>query len=171
MIRNIYNRMTSKTTSKTTSKNENTPVKIGSLLGRVKWFRNGKGYGYGFITCVSENDVSSGQDIYVYQQNIHPNVSTFRTLVKDEYVSFDLSNEERPQAVNVTGVNGGPLRCDTPRHNRRNQRDNENASETHSENASETHSKNASETHSKNASETHSENASETHSKNASETH
>lgn len=115
---------------------ESSKVQIGALLGRVKWFRNGKGYGYGFITCVSENVPSSGQDIYVYQQNIHPNVSTFRTLVKDEYVSFDLSNEERQQAINVTGVNGGPLRCDAPRpspRNRRNQRVNE------SENVSETH--------------------------------
>ena len=95
--------------------NTETPVVVGSLLGRVKWFRNGPGYGYGFITCVSENVPQSGQDIYVYQTNVCPSVSTFRTLVKDEYVSFDISDEERAQALNVRGVGGGPLRCDAPR--------------------------------------------------------
>lgn len=107
-----------------------TPVVVGSLLGQVKWFRNGPGYGYGFITCVSENVSQSGQDIYVYQQNVHPKVSTFRTLVKDEYVSFDVSEEERPQALNVRGIAGGPLRCDTPRQNLR--RNNRNRTEMNS---------------------------------------
>jgi cold shock CspA family protein len=100
---------------------ESVPV-VGSLLGQVKWFRNGPGYGYGFITCVSENVPQTGKDVYVYQQNICPSVSTFRTLVKDEYVSFDVSNEERPQALNVRGVGGGPLRCDAPRPRPRQQR-------------------------------------------------
>ena len=107
-----------------------TPVAVGSLLGQVKWFRNGPGYGYGFITCVSENVSQSGQDIYVYQQNVHPKVSTFRTLVKDEYVSFDVSEEERPQALNVRGIAGGPLRCDNPRPNLR--RNNRNRTEMNS---------------------------------------
>ena len=101
---------------------ESAPVVVGSLLGRVKWFRNGPGYGYGFITCVSENVPLSGQDVYVYQQNICPSVSTFRTLVKD--VSFDVSEEERPQALNVRGVGGGPLRCDAPRPRPRQRRNN-----------------------------------------------
>ena len=120
--------MSEEKNSKVENTMENTLEKVGSLLGRVKWFRNGQGYGYGFITCVSENVDHSGQDIYVYQQNIHPNVSTFRTLIKDEYVSFDVSNEEKQQAINVSGVMGGPLRCDAPRPNqrqRRNRSDNE----------------------------------------------
>ena len=103
------------TESGSNTETSQTPVVVGSLLGQVKWFRNGPGYGYGFITCVSENVPQSGQDIYVYQTNICPTVSTFRTLVKDEYVSFDVSDEERPQALNVRGVGGGPLRCDAPR--------------------------------------------------------
>ena len=113
------------------SATENTPVVVGSLLGQVKWFRNGPGYGYGFITCVSENVPQTGQDVYVYQQNICPSVSTFRTLVKDEYVSFDVRDEERPQALNVRGVGGGPLRCDAPRprpRQRKNNRDGEDSS-------------------------------------------
>ena len=111
MKRYIYNKMSESGNNAA----ESAPVTVGSLLGRVKWFRNGPGYGYGFITCVSENVSQSGQDIYVYQQNICPSVSTFRTLVKDEYVSFDVSDDERPQALNVRGVGGGPLRCDAPR--------------------------------------------------------
>ena len=103
------------TKSESNTETSQTTVVVGSLLGQVKWFRNGPGYGYGFITCVSENVPQSGQDIYVYQTNICPTVSTFRTLLKDEYVSFDVSNEDRPQALNVRGVGGGPLRCDTPR--------------------------------------------------------
>jgi cold shock CspA family protein len=110
-----------------TNATENTPVTVGSLLGRVKWFRNGPGFGYGFITCVSENVPQSEQDIYVYQANICPSVSTFRTLVKDEYVSFDVSHEERQQAVNVRGVGGGPLRCDAPRPKSRKQNLNNNS--------------------------------------------
>jgi cold shock CspA family protein len=102
------------TTTSTTTTTTSTPVKVGSLLGQVKWFRNGPGFGYGFITCVSENTPQFGQDIYVYQVNVFPSVSTFRTLYKDEYVSFDVSEEERQQALNVRGVGGGPLRCDSP---------------------------------------------------------
>ena len=37
-----------------------------------------------------------------------------------EYVSFDISDDEKRQALNVRGVNGGSLRCDAPRR-RRNQ--------------------------------------------------
>lgn len=115
---------------------ESAPVVVGSLLGRVKWFRNGPGYGYGFITCVSENVPQSGHDIYVYQQNICPAVSTFRTLVKDEYVSFDVSDEERPQALNVRGVGGGPLRCDAPRPRPRQRRNNRGGNSSESGTAS-----------------------------------
>ena len=51
-----------------------TPVTVGSLLGRVKWFRNGEGYGYGYITCVSQNVPETDSDVYVWQANIVPTV-------------------------------------------------------------------------------------------------
>jgi cold shock CspA family protein len=86
---------------------------VGKLLGRVKWFRNN--FGYGFVTIVSQGVPESGNDVFVHQSNINPLVSTYRTLVKDEYISFDLSDEEKAQAINVRGVEGGPLRCDAPR--------------------------------------------------------
>ena len=128
-----------------TDATETTTTTTGSLLGQVKWFRNGPGYGYGFITCVSENTPQFGQDIYVYQVNICPSVSTFRTLYKDEYVSFDVSEEERPQALNVRGVGGGPLRCDAPRPRPRTRRGNRNnkdsGSSTHVDSSASTQSR------------------------------
>lgn len=86
------------------------PNAIGELLGCVKWFNNKDGYG--FVTVVSDCD-SNGSDIFVHQSNIYPTSSGYRTLRTGEYVSMNLSTENRPQAVDVTGVRGGPLMCDT----------------------------------------------------------
>ena len=94
------------------------PIVVGRLNGvRTKWFRNN--LGYGFITVVSPGAPKNGRDVFVHQSNVHPAVSTYRTLIKDEYVSLDLSDEENAQALNVRGVGGGPLRCDAPRPPRR----------------------------------------------------
>lgn len=84
----------------------------GSLQGQVKWFSNQKGYG--FITIVSSGD-HSGKDIFVHQTNISPSLSEYRTLSKGEYVSLDISDDDKSQALNVTGINGGSLQCDAPR--------------------------------------------------------
>ena len=78
--------------------------------GQVKWFNNK--LCYGFIRVISEGD-SHGEDIFVHQKNITPNVSEWRSLRLGEYVSFQLSNEDgTKQAINVRGVNGGPLMVD-----------------------------------------------------------
>ncbi len=122
---------------------QETPVVVGRLNGRVKWFRNN--LGYGFITVVSPDAPENGRDVFVHQSNVHPAVSTYRTLIKDEYVSLDLSDEENAQALNVRGVGGGPLRCDAPRPPRRprpqgqgqrrerSQRRNDDSSESHTQ--------------------------------------
>lgn len=85
--------------------------------GIVKWFNDN--VGYGFIT------VNSGEhktkDIFVHFSAIHllnsQNKHQYRYLVQGEYVDFDLvssQNEQHEyQAVNVTGVNGGPLMYET----------------------------------------------------------
>ena len=86
------------------------PSAMGEMLGCVKWFNNKDGYG--FITVVSACE-SNGSDIFVHQSNIYPTSSGYRTLRTGEYVSMNLSTEDRPQAVDVTGVRGGPLMCDT----------------------------------------------------------
>ena len=94
----------------TESAQQRTPENRGTLLGCVKWFNNKEGYG--FVTIVSDGD-SNGQDIFAHQSNIYPVTCGYRTLRAGEYISLNLSDEERPQAVDVTGVNGGPLMCDT----------------------------------------------------------
>ena len=83
---------------------------FGPHVGIIKWFNNSRGYG--FLRIVSQD--RNGDDIFVHQTNVVPHVSGYRTLREGEYVSFELSDEERPQAVNITGVFGGPLMCDAP---------------------------------------------------------
>lgn len=81
------------------------------LLGCVKWFNNKRGYG--FVTYTNN---SVEHDIFVHHTGIQPLNSQYRTLTTGEYVSFILkpasSEGEREQAIEVTGVNGGPLLCD-----------------------------------------------------------
>ena len=84
------------------------PKELGTHIGYVKWF-NSK-IGYGFITVrLNDEDV----DLFIHQTNIYPTKSSYRTLTLGEYVSLNISeNESNRQAVDVTGVNGGPLMCD-----------------------------------------------------------
>lgn len=81
------------------------------LLGCVKWFNNKRGYG--FVTY-TDNNVE--HDVFVHHTGVQPLNSQYRTLTTGEYVSFVLkppsTEGEREQAIDVTGVNGGPLLCD-----------------------------------------------------------
>ena len=77
--------------------------------GVCKWFNNKKGYG--FVTIVSDNN--KGTDVFVHQSNIKPNNSTYRTLCNGEYVQFNLGQSDNgSQAVNIRGIDNGPLMCD-----------------------------------------------------------
>jgi cold shock CspA family protein len=81
----------------------------GTLIGNCKWFN--KKLGYGFITAYEGEH--KGTNIFVHHSCIKPLNSTFRTLRKGEYVHFDVENGKNGlQAINVTGVLGGPLMCD-----------------------------------------------------------
>ena len=82
------------------------PIQVGSRTGQVKAFNAKKGYG--FISVHGETDM----DVFVHQTNINPLRSTYRTLTRGEYVSFDISDDDKHQALNVRGVGGGTLRCD-----------------------------------------------------------
>jgi cold shock CspA family protein len=82
------------------------PIQVGSRTGQVKAFNPKKGYG--FISVHGETDM----DVFVHQTNINPLKSTYRTLTRGEYVSFDISTDDKHQALNVRGVGGGTLRCD-----------------------------------------------------------
>ena len=76
------------------------------VTGQVKWFNSRAGYG--FITS------NTNEDIFVHQSNVCPKINRYRSLVQGEYVEFELSvSNDVKQAVKVTGINGGPLMCDS----------------------------------------------------------
>jgi cold shock CspA family protein len=77
--------------------------------GYTKWF-NDK-LGYGFITICDGNE--KGKDIFVHHSGIKPLNSNYKTLRKGEYIQFAILNGKNGnQAINVTGIKGGPLMCD-----------------------------------------------------------
>lgn len=89
-----------------------TPVR--DYIGYVKWFDDKKGFG--FVRVLTPGDRYE-TDFFVYQANICPHRSTYRTLRNSECVVFNLSDEDRPQALEVSGVNG-TLFCDSRPPNR-----------------------------------------------------
>ena len=81
----------------------------GEYIGNCKWFN--KKLGYGFITVYTGEH--KGKNIFVHHTGVKPLNSNFRTLRKGEYIHFNVeSGKNGLQAVNVTGINGGPLMCD-----------------------------------------------------------
>ena len=86
-----------------------------TFTGRVKWFNNKSGYG--FIT-ISEGD-RQGTDVFVHHSSIHVETEQYRYLVQGEYVQFELSptknDKHEFQAINVTGLSGWKLMCESLR--------------------------------------------------------
>lgn len=97
--------MSTQTQNEQTVETTTPPVQVGTYTGQVKTFNPKKGFG--FIAVHGGHD-----DVFVHQTNIFPVRSTYRTLIRGEYVSFDISEDEKRQALNVRGVGGGTLRCD-----------------------------------------------------------
>lgn len=84
-------------------------VSYGEYIGNTKWF-NDK-LGYGFVTICDGQD--KGKDIFVHNSGIKPLNSNYKTLRKGEYIQFNIiTGMNGLQAVDVTGVKGGPLMCD-----------------------------------------------------------
>lgn len=85
------------------------------ITGRVKWF-NSKA-GYGFITACEGELVD--KDIFVHYSSIKSEASHYKYLTQGEYVDFSLTkpaNEKHEyHAIDVTGVKGGPILCETRR--------------------------------------------------------
>jgi CspA family cold shock protein len=82
---------------------------FGLYTGSTKWF-NDK-LGYGFITICDGDE--KGKDIFVHHSGIKPLNSNYKTLRKGEYIQFNIINGMNGlQAVDVTGIKGGPLMCD-----------------------------------------------------------
>jgi cold shock CspA family protein len=88
-----------------------TATSAAAVVGRCKWFDEKKGYGF---IAVCDGPLATAE-VFVHHKNIKPGLSTRKTLRAGEYVSMRLQEPEgdgKPQAVNVTGVLGGPLMCD-----------------------------------------------------------
>lgn len=87
-----------------------------NLTGSVKWFNSRSGYG--FITVCGDSEYA-GNDIFVHYTSINVSESQYKYLFQGEYVEFTLikstnSNHEF-HAINVTGICGGPIMCETRR--------------------------------------------------------
>ena len=86
------------------------------LSGCVKWF-NSK-HKYGFITVSTEGEYKN-IDLFVHQSNINTKEPCYRFLIAGENVKFEVkvtNDEKHPsQAVNVSELNGGSLKCEVPR--------------------------------------------------------
>jgi len=88
---------------------EKTDIPHGEYIGYCKWFNNK--LGYGFIR-VGSGDLT-GKDIFVHHSGLNPLNSNFKTLFKGEYMHFNvIDGKNGKQAVDVTGIYGGPLMCD-----------------------------------------------------------
>jgi cold shock CspA family protein len=89
------------------------------LTGSVKWFNNKAGYG--FIKVIGDESESES-DVFVHYSNIKVEGLEYTYLVQGEYIEFEKAetdNEEHKfQAVNLSGIKGGPLLCQTRYTNR-----------------------------------------------------
>lgn len=91
-------------------------VVVETLTGTVKWFNNKAGFG--FIT-VCEDGEFKDKDIFVHYSSIRVLNSQYKYLVQGEYVEFTLvkvnSDTHEFQAMNISGVKGGPILCEIRR--------------------------------------------------------
>jgi len=85
------------------------------ITGRVKWFNNKAGFG--FVTAV-EGDLKE-KDVFVHYSSINVPDDQYKYLVQGEYVDFELTESDKSDhefhAVNISGVRGGNLMCETRR--------------------------------------------------------
>ena len=89
-----------------------------TLVGRVKWFNSTSGFG--FITLQEDiPEVVKGSDIFVHHSSIKVSSEQYRYLVQGEYVEFlvvpTTQGPHQFQAINVAGIKGGQLMCETRR--------------------------------------------------------
>ncbi|KAJ1432951.1 hypothetical protein B484DRAFT_310265, partial [Ochromonadaceae sp. CCMP2298] len=86
-------------------------------VGQVKWFNNKAGFG--FITMI--DGMGKEWDIFTHFSTLvlahHNGYDQYKYLVQGEYVEFEISPTNNKghefQAMYVTGINSGPLMCET----------------------------------------------------------
>jgi cold shock CspA family protein len=85
------------------------------VIGQVKWF-NMKA-GYGFINV--RTGEHTGKDLFVHYTSIKVVNSQYRYLIAGEYVQFNVDvpsdGKHEFHAVNVTGIENGPVMCEARR--------------------------------------------------------
>ena len=88
-------------------------------VGIVKWFYNKAGYG--FLTDLEDNT-----DVFVHHSALITKEKHYNYLVEGEYVHYKIEETTQGdhafQATNVSGINKGPLMCET-RYRRSKERD------------------------------------------------
>jgi cold shock CspA family protein len=91
----------------------------GKYVGCVKWFNNKSGFG--FVTVISESEFKS-KDIFAHHTAINVKGDMYKYLVQGEYVEFDIEKMENRdhehQAVNIVGILGNDVMCETRHKNR-----------------------------------------------------
>jgi len=97
------------------------------MAGCVKWFNMKTGFGFlSVVQSVCGSELKVGSEIFVHHSNIKVTEEQYRFLVQGEYVEFEMSNvangQHSCQAVNVTGMFGGKLMCETRNEARQQQR-------------------------------------------------
>jgi len=85
------------------------------ITGKVKWFNNKAGFG--FVTAV-EGELKDN-DVFVHYSSINVPEEQYKYLVQGEYVDFELTKSDKNghefHAINISGVKGGSLMCETRR--------------------------------------------------------
>lgn len=83
------------------------------VTARVKWFNNKNGYG--FASTLGD----SPRDVFVHHSSLSVSKEQYRYLVQGEYIDLDITpiteegSKHKWQSANVTGVQKGPLMCET----------------------------------------------------------
>ena len=95
-----------------TENNQQQTVSADRTKGRCKWFNNKAGYG--FLTVGEGDDV---EDVFVHHSALRTGEEQYKYAVEGEYVEFVMSSADSDnhkwQASDVTGLDGGPLLCET----------------------------------------------------------
>lgn len=93
------------------------------VMGCVKFFDKNAGFGFISVLKTAEFPQFAEKDIFVHYSGIRIENQQYKYLVKGEYVEFKIvpstkpgsngSNDDKYNAVDITGIQGGKLMCET----------------------------------------------------------